>query len=151
MGVSTLLLECMQRQCASEPTFFSDIQHVSASCSCLKVPEVGKIYSFNEGNYQLWDEPTKAYMDSLKDPSKWGGKPYSARYIGSLVSAKLMLFPMHSLSAATPGTWLPSYPADFTKHLLCPLLHQPTCQLSCSPGWRLPPHPVVWRHLWLPR
>lgn len=54
----------------------------------MQVPEVGKIYSFNEGNYALWDEPTKAYMDSLKDPSKWGGKPYSARYIGSLVGAK---------------------------------------------------------------
>jgi hypothetical protein len=27
----------------------------------------------------------KEYMDSLKDPAKWGGKPYSARYIGSLV------------------------------------------------------------------
>eukprot|EP00879_Flechtneria_rotunda_P001040 GHRR01001177.1.p1 GENE.GHRR01001177.1~~GHRR01001177.1.p1 ORF type:complete len:412 (+),score=129.36 GHRR01001177.1:145-1380(+) len=51
----------------------------------IQVPEVGKIYAFNEGNYQLWDEPTKQYMDSLKDPSKWGGKPYSARYIGSLV------------------------------------------------------------------
>lgn len=51
----------------------------------IQVPEVGKIYSFNEGNYQLWDEPTKAYMDSLKEPSNWGGKPYSARYIGSLV------------------------------------------------------------------
>ena len=24
-------------------------------------------------------------MDQLKDPAKWGGKPYSARYIGSLV------------------------------------------------------------------
>jgi fructose-1,6-bisphosphatase I len=51
------------------------------------VPEVGKIYSFNEGNYAMWDEPTRKYMDSLKDPSKWGGKPYSARYIGSLVRA----------------------------------------------------------------
>jgi hypothetical protein len=50
------------------------------------VPEVGKIYSFNEGNYAMWDEPTRKYMDSLKEPSKWGGKPYSARYIGSLVS-----------------------------------------------------------------
>jgi fructose-1,6-bisphosphatase I len=49
------------------------------------VPETGKIYSFNEGNYALWDEPTRKYMDSLKEPSKWGGKPYSARYIGSLV------------------------------------------------------------------
>lgn len=51
----------------------------------IKIPEVGKIYSFNEGNYGLWDTPVKQYMDSLKEPSNWGGKPYSARYIGSLV------------------------------------------------------------------
>jgi fructose-1,6-bisphosphatase I len=51
----------------------------------IQVPEVGKIYSFNEGNYQMWDAETKSYMDSLKEPTKWGGKPYSARYIGSLV------------------------------------------------------------------
>lgn len=53
----------------------------------LQIPEVGKIYSMNEGNYAMWDEETKAYTDSLKDPAKWGGKPYSARYIGSLVSS----------------------------------------------------------------
>jgi len=51
----------------------------------IQIPESGKIYSFNEGNYQLWDDETKAYMDSLKVPENWGGKPYSARYIGSLV------------------------------------------------------------------
>ncbi|GFR44881.1 hypothetical protein Agub_g6225 [Astrephomene gubernaculifera] len=51
----------------------------------VRIPEAGKIYSFNEGNYALWDEGVRAYMDSLKDPAKWGGKPYSARYIGSLV------------------------------------------------------------------
>ncbi len=43
------------------------------------LPQVGKIYSFNEGNYGLWDDSVKAYMDSLKDPAKWGGKPYSVR------------------------------------------------------------------------
>ncbi len=47
--------------------------------------QAGKIYSFNEGNYGLWDDSVKSYMDSLKDPAKWDGKPYSARYIGSLV------------------------------------------------------------------
>jgi len=51
----------------------------------IKIPESGKIYAFNEGNYDLWDAGVKSYMDSLKDPKKWGGKPYSARYIGSLV------------------------------------------------------------------
>jgi fructose-1,6-bisphosphatase I len=51
----------------------------------IQIPESGKIYAFNEGNYGLWAEPVKKYMDSLKDAQKWGGKPYSARYIGSLV------------------------------------------------------------------
>ncbi|MQM12162.1 hypothetical protein Taro_045078 [Colocasia esculenta] len=50
----------------------------------LKIPRAGKIYAFNEGNYQMWDDKLKAYMDSLKDPGT-SGKPYSARYIGSLV------------------------------------------------------------------
>lgn len=45
----------------------------------IKVPAKGKIYSFNEGNYGLWDDGTKAYIDSLKQPEKWGGKPYSVR------------------------------------------------------------------------
>eukprot|EP00955_Chlamydomonas_euryale_P088872 364418-Chlamydomonas_euryale.AAC.13 len=51
----------------------------------VKIPETGKIYSFNEGNMALWDQPTQDYINSLKQPEKWGGKPYSARYIGSLV------------------------------------------------------------------
>ncbi|PWA38836.1 fructose-1,6-bisphosphatase protein [Artemisia annua] len=50
----------------------------------IQIPKSGKIYSFNEGNYALWDDKLKKYMDSLKDPGP-SGKPYSARYIGSLV------------------------------------------------------------------
>lgn len=50
----------------------------------LKIPKAGKIYAFNEGNYQLWDDKLKKYIDDLKDPGP-SGKPYSARYIGSLV------------------------------------------------------------------
>ncbi|XP_076937529.1 fructose-1,6-bisphosphatase, chloroplastic-like [Bidens hawaiensis] len=50
----------------------------------IQIPKSGKIYSFNEGNYQLWDDKLKKYMDDLKDPDPTG-KPYSARYIGSLV------------------------------------------------------------------
>lgn len=57
----------------------------------------------NEGNYAMWDEATKSYTDSLKDPSKWGGKPYSARYIGSLVSRGLFILgvPGPGLSASS--------------------------------------------------
>ncbi|KAJ7296388.1 hypothetical protein O6H91_06G101100 [Diphasiastrum complanatum] len=50
----------------------------------VKIPLKGKIYSFNEGNYALWDDKLKKYIDDLKDPGP-SGKPYSARYIGSLV------------------------------------------------------------------
>ena len=50
----------------------------------IKVPSSGTIYSFNEGNYQLWDDKLRKYIDDLKVPGP-SGKPYSARYIGSLV------------------------------------------------------------------
>ncbi|CAN0879828.1 Fructose-1,6-bisphosphatase, chloroplastic [Linum grandiflorum] len=50
----------------------------------IQIPKAGKIYSFNEGNYQMWDGKLKKYIDDLKDPGP-SGKPYSARYIGSLV------------------------------------------------------------------
>ncbi|XP_027349348.1 fructose-1,6-bisphosphatase, chloroplastic [Abrus precatorius] len=50
----------------------------------LQIPKAGKIYAFNEGNYQLWDDKLRKYIDDLKDPGPTG-KPYSARYIGSLV------------------------------------------------------------------
>lgn len=50
----------------------------------IEIPKAGKIYSFNEGNYQMWDDKLKKYIDDLKDPGP-SGKPYSARYIGSLV------------------------------------------------------------------
>lgn len=43
------------------------------------MPESGKIYSFNEGNYGSWAPHLQEYMDSLKVADKWDGKPYSAR------------------------------------------------------------------------
>ena len=46
-----------------------------------QVPESGKIYAFNEGNYGGWEQGLQDYMMSLKDADKHGGKPYSARYI----------------------------------------------------------------------
>eukprot|EP01023_Acetabularia_acetabulum_P035589 TRINITY_DN3358_c0_g1_i9.p1 TRINITY_DN3358_c0_g1~~TRINITY_DN3358_c0_g1_i9.p1 ORF type:complete len:472 (-),score=53.53 TRINITY_DN3358_c0_g1_i9:1938-3173(-) len=51
----------------------------------IRIPEVGKIYSFNEGNYNRWDPSVQQYIDSLKNEELWGGSPYSARYIGSMV------------------------------------------------------------------
>ncbi|KAK9915887.1 hypothetical protein WJX75_005677 [Coccomyxa subellipsoidea] len=51
----------------------------------MKVPDSGKIYAFNEGNYCAWDQGLRDYIDSLKDGSNFHGQNYTARYIGSLV------------------------------------------------------------------
>jgi len=50
----------------------------------IKVPKRGKIYSFNEGNTMFYHEPVLKYLESVKFPQN--GKPYSARYIGSMVA-----------------------------------------------------------------
>ena len=52
----------------------------------MKLPRSRSIYSVNEGNSLYWEEPVKEYFDSLKYPAEKGGKPYSARYIGSMVA-----------------------------------------------------------------
>ncbi|KAI0408456.1 fructose-1,6-bisphosphatase [Xylaria palmicola] len=51
----------------------------------MKIPTKRAIYSVNEGNSLYWEDSTKAYFDSLKQPQE-NGKPYSARYIGSMVA-----------------------------------------------------------------
>lgn len=50
----------------------------------IKIPSRGKIYSFNEGNSLHFYPPTLKYLESIKYPAN--GKPYSARYIGSMVA-----------------------------------------------------------------
>ena len=52
----------------------------------IRIPKVGQCYSVNEGNYGRWDEPTREIVDRLKDDDNPRGKPYSGRYIGSLVA-----------------------------------------------------------------
>ena len=46
----------------------------------MKMPEDGKIYSINEGNYNSYPEAVKDYVLKCKE------RGYSARYIGSLVA-----------------------------------------------------------------
>ena len=67
-------------------TFDPSVGEFVMSHERIQVPERGKIYSFNEGNYDTWDGDVRAYVDALKQggPDQ-SGKPYSARYIGSLV------------------------------------------------------------------
>ena len=52
----------------------------------LQIPARGKIYSINEGNSAYWFDDTRAYIEHLKGVDAEGGRPYKARYIGSLVA-----------------------------------------------------------------
>ena len=52
----------------------------------MRLPTSRSIYSVNEGNSLYWEEPVKEYFNSLKYPVEKSGKPYSARYIGSMVA-----------------------------------------------------------------
>ena len=52
----------------------------------IQTPKKGRIYSVNEGNIETWDEGIKRFIISLKQTEAAGSKPYSARYIGSLVA-----------------------------------------------------------------
>eukprot|EP00161_Ancyromonas_sigmoides_P023680 TRINITY_DN7462_c2_g2_i2.p1 TRINITY_DN7462_c2_g2~~TRINITY_DN7462_c2_g2_i2.p1 ORF type:complete len:351 (-),score=157.61 TRINITY_DN7462_c2_g2_i2:125-1177(-) len=52
----------------------------------LRIPERGSIYSINEGNTRFWDATVRAYVAEKKDPAAEGAKPYSLRYIGSMVA-----------------------------------------------------------------
>lgn len=51
----------------------------------MQIPKSRAIYSCNEGNSAYWQDNTKEYFNSLKYP-QGDGKPYSARYIGSMVA-----------------------------------------------------------------
>ncbi|XP_070157185.1 fructose-1,6-bisphosphatase 1 [Polyergus mexicanus] len=50
----------------------------------MRIPDRGNIYSINEGNESTWDSSIKQYIRSKKYPTS--GKPYSARYVGSMVA-----------------------------------------------------------------
>ncbi|MFA6469134.1 MAG: class 1 fructose-bisphosphatase [Bacteroidota bacterium] len=52
----------------------------------IKIPQRGKIYSVNEGNYKWWEPGMKKYIKYLQEEDKATQRPYSARYIGSLVA-----------------------------------------------------------------
>jgi len=52
----------------------------------IRCPEEGRIYSVNEGNYVHFPEGVKKYIKYCQEKDEESGRPYSSRYIGSLVS-----------------------------------------------------------------
>ena len=52
----------------------------------MQIPERGRIYSVNEGNYIYWNEATQKTVTAFRGNDNLRGKPYSHRYVGSLVA-----------------------------------------------------------------
>ena len=52
----------------------------------IQIPKRGKVYSCNEGNYNFWAPQVRAYIDQLKADQAETRRPYSHRYVGSLVA-----------------------------------------------------------------
>ncbi len=67
-------------------TLYPSLGEFLLSHEDIKIPKKGKIYSVNEGNYPFWDEKTLALVDYFKARDKGTGRPYTSRYVGSLVA-----------------------------------------------------------------
>ena len=52
----------------------------------IKIPKRSRTYSVNEGNYCKWTNGLRKYIDHLKAIDSNSGRPYSLRYVGSLVA-----------------------------------------------------------------
>lgn len=52
----------------------------------IVIPDKSKTFSVNEGNYSKWSSGMKKYVSYLKEIEPETSRPYSSRYIGSLVA-----------------------------------------------------------------
>lgn len=70
----------------SEFTLDPSIGEFILSNHSIKIAEHGKVYSVNEGNYKSWPMGLKKYVKycQVEDPAT--DRPYSTRYIGSMVA-----------------------------------------------------------------
>ncbi len=51
----------------------------------IKMPETGKIYSVNQGNFLKFEMPVKEFITYCQSEDKATNRPFSLRYIGSMV------------------------------------------------------------------
>lgn len=76
----------------------------------MTIPERGKIYSVNEGNVSFWNQATQKAVQSFKGTDNPRGKPYTHRYVGSLVAdfhrtllrGGIFMYPMDYRNADQP-------------------------------------------------
>ena len=84
-GSSTMLVYATRRG-VNGFTLDPSIGEFCLSHPDIKIPEFGKIYSVNHGNFFQYDEPVRKYITHCQNKNKNNGGPYTQRYIGSMVS-----------------------------------------------------------------
>lgn len=52
----------------------------------IQIPKKSHIYSINEGNYLYWHPGVKKYIKYLQEEDKKTGRPYTSRYVGTMVA-----------------------------------------------------------------
>jgi fructose-1,6-bisphosphatase I len=67
-------------------TFDPSVGEFFLSHENIRLPARGSTYSLNEGNYSRWSDGLRKWVDWLKADDKATGRPYGARYVGSLVA-----------------------------------------------------------------
>ena len=67
-------------------TFEPSIGEFCISTRFMRTPENGKIYSINEGNYYKFPTGIKKYIKYCQEIDPLTKRPYTSRYIGSLVA-----------------------------------------------------------------
>jgi fructose-1,6-bisphosphatase I len=76
----------------------------------IRIPDRARYYSINEAYSNYWFKGTKKYIDYVKEIDKDTGRPYSLRYIGTLVadfhrnliSGGIFLYPRDRKSTTKP-------------------------------------------------
>lgn len=84
-GSSTMLVYTTGRG-VNGFTLDPSIGEFCLSHPAMKAPRQGKIYSINEGNYVHFPEGVKKYLKYCQEEDASSSRPYSSRYIGSLVA-----------------------------------------------------------------
>ena len=84
-GASSQLVITMKDSTVNGFTLDNGVGEFILTHPNMRMPKSRAIYSVNEGNSLYWEDPTKNYFNSLKEPQE-DGKPYSSRYIGSMVA-----------------------------------------------------------------
>lgn len=52
----------------------------------MTIAKRGHYYSTNEGSRMLWESGFRRYIEHLQTPDKENGRPYKARYVGSMIA-----------------------------------------------------------------